>query len=385
MNKKLLAVAIPAALFAGSVSAYDVVVSDDTSVTLTGKVGAEYKVVDSYKETAKDSGKYVKARAETNQVTSGTGALKVEVKHALNDTTDALGGINFDLKSGDKIASSGRYIGVSLVGGEHIVKYGQVDLPEAVGPAVVAYVENDVKVHDNENVVRYTFSNDTVTLDAAFDDASETESETQQVKKDTNGDLTDELETVKSKSDKDRIASVKATTEINGFKIDVGYVDRAKGKTNLHHTSTGVAVETTIDAFTVDAAYSVLNTKVDAKDASDKPVVKDVNKTGAKAGIKYVVDALTLNASYQVVSSDEKDSIDAKTTKLGAEYVMDKWTYNADLTVFDDGKDDKQTAKVAAKYKFTENFNVSASYEAVDADKEKDDKRTYLVGAELTW
>ncbi|MFD2176276.1 porin [Veronia pacifica] len=362
MNKKLLAVAIPAALFAGSASAYEVVTSEKTTVALSGKVGAEYKVVDSYEENATES-----TRKETNSVTEGTGTLKVEVKHALNDTTDALGGISFDLESGDSLAAGGRYIGVSLVGGEHVLKYGEVDLVEGVGPVAIDYDE----LNDGENVIRYTFSNDTVTVDTSFDDASTVETTKQKLKAGTT-----ELEDVVTKTDKARVVAVSATFDVSNFEVSVGHNEAKNADTTKHQKGTGLTVKTDVAGFTVDAGYASLTTSEDKKD--------DVTKTGLKGGVEYVLDALTLSGSYKVVDTDSSD-VDEKTTELGAEYKLDKWTYNADLTLVDNGNADKQTAKLAAKYEFTDSFNVSASYESVNADVATDDETTYLVGAELTW
>jgi hypothetical protein len=339
MNKKFLAVAIPAALFAGSVSAYDVVTSDSTTVGLSGEVGVKYTNADFSDDDY--------AEGSTTSVTGGAASLSVAVKHSLDDTTDALGNIKFKLKDDGGVDASDRYFGLSLVGGEHIVKYGAAGQAGQVGPLETGYKTSG-------DVLRYTFSNDDVTVDASFVERAADKTET----KDGKEEVTKYANAVR----------VKASLTVSDVEVDAGVSQLVKGNDNKE-TLAGLKAKTSFDPVTVTVEFG-----------SHKDV--DVAKTGIKGSVDYqATDELELSASYKVVSQDNKDNVNTAT--LGAEYVMDKWTFNADYT---NVSDDSNAVELKAEYKFTDQFktNVSAKNTTFEAD-DKDAQNLYIASATLTW
>ncbi|RXJ72012.1 hypothetical protein CS022_18625 [Veronia nyctiphanis] len=343
MNKKFLAVAIPAALFAGSVSAYDVVTSDSTTVALSGEVGVKHTTTTGATESS------------VNEVTGGAAVLNVNVKHSVNDSIDALGAIKFEMTStgDDEVKATGRYFGLSFVGGEHVVKFGSVDHAGTVGLSHLKDGDDEVFPVDGSKVLRYTFTNDSLTFDASHSERA-------------------------AGVDDANATAVKAVTSFENIEFTVGHSQRAKFVQTGEETDTvsGVIAEVDFAPVTLTATYSV-----GATEGS-----KEQDDTLVKGAVDYQVnDDLELSASYAVQDTEFKNAADTdkKTAKVGAEYVMDAWTFNADLT---DVADVSTEALLKAEYKFTDQFKANASAKTTSFEEaNKESAGEFIVGATLTW
>ncbi|MEZ8146962.1 porin [Enterovibrio norvegicus] len=156
MNKKILAVAIPAVLLASNVSAYEVFSSDEGSVEVYGQLRAKL---------TKDEGKDIK-------LDDGSSRAGVNATYTVNEYFDVLGAIEYSLA--DEFKNRYSYIGASgdwgkvTLGKQYLTADDLWGVDNSYFYGGSHIVEGTISGGKHDSSVRYIFENDDFYVDASY-------------------------------------------------------------------------------------------------------------------------------------------------------------------------------------------------------------------------
>ncbi|MFL7027046.1 porin [Enterovibrio norvegicus] len=358
MNKKILAVAIPAVLLASNVSAYEVFSSDEGSVEVYGQLRAKL---------TKDEGKDIK-------LDDGSSRAGVNATYTVNEYFDVLGAIEYSLA--DEFKNRYSYIGASgdwgkvTLGKQYLTADDLWGVDNSYFYGGSHIVEGTISGGKHDSSVRYVFENDAFYVDASYafaeDDANPEVFELFGRVNVAGFDVTAGVSHATQGHDKFTVFKKDSdgkVTETVDYNVTAGELE------DFYHT---VWVERTFGDLSVGVQYA--SSKIES-DISDL----ELDRTGYGVALSYgLSEKSSVYGGYEISEYDAKftdasidESNDATLAYLGAVHKFNSFFRVYGEAAYADGK--------------TAGFTNNKNDWTVAAGATADSEMKYAIGARVYW
>ncbi|WP_394208915.1 porin [Enterovibrio calviensis] len=339
MNKKFLAVVIPAVLFAGNVSAYEVLSTEEGSVEVFGQLRAKLE-----KKEDKDI-----------KLDDGSSRAGVAAQYKVTEDFDVLAALEYSLASEFKNRYS--YIGATgdwgkvTIGKQYLTADDLWGVDNSYFYGGSHIVEGTVSGGKHDSSVRYIFENDAFYVDASYALPED----------DTNPEVFELFGRV-------NIAGFDVTAGVSKAEQGHASSDAVKAGTleDLYHT---VWVERTFGDLSVGVQYA-------ASDIDSEENKTSMDRTGYAVAANYgLSDKSSVYGGYEIseydVSGLLNESGDATLAYLGAVHKFNSFFRVYGEMAFADGK--------------TAGFTNNKNDWEVKAGATADSEMMYAIGARVYW